>query len=151
MKIGFAGILLLILIGCTLSASQEQKLNYQTGLYLNALENKSVISTVAFNHPSFVKYVKSRGNDYFKSTFSFREEEDDIVFIDPQIKQMESEGKHIQVLYSVAKEYMYHGENREDSLHFVALTEDRGSHWFFLNYRVYRNKNICPDIKRLLK
>lgn len=150
MKIGFTGLLLLILVGCTLSASQEKKLNYQLGLYLNALENKSVMNIVAFNYPSYVKYVKSKGNDYFKSTFSVGDEEEDIVFTDPKIEAMDSEGDWIEVLYAVDKEYILHGESKRSTHRFVAVTNDDGEHWFFLNYSVYRNKNICKDVKRLL-
>lgn len=141
---------LLLLFSCSLSASQEQELSKQTGIYLDAKEKKSILVIVSKTHPSFVKYVKSKGSDYFQKVF---EEEDleDLIFIDPIIEKIETKNSKIHVLYNVKKEYIKNGENKVDELKFVAISEDDGENWFFLNNSVYKNKKICKDIERLIK
>lgn len=138
-----------ILSACTLSASQEQALNKQTGMYLNALENKSILSIVSMTHPSFVKHVKSKGQEYFKQVFGDTSEEE-LLYIDPKIDQIVEDKGEIHVLYVIEKEFIKHGENHETESKIVAISKDDGQHWFYLSYSVYRNTNICKDIPRLI-
>ncbi|MFN5418662.1 MAG: hypothetical protein ACK5B9_16500 [Flavobacteriia bacterium] len=139
-----------LVASCSLSASQEQELNKQMGLFLDAKEKNTVLLIVSKTHPSYVKYAKSKGNFYFKEAFQEKDVED-LVYIDPIILQIESEGDKIHVLYEIEREYILNGENKEEKIKIVALSEDDGVNWYFLNYGAYMNKNICKDITRLLK
>lgn len=139
-----------ILLGaCSLSASQEQELNRQTGIYLDALERNALLVMVSKTHPSFVRYAKSKGNDYFKNVFENKSSEE-LVFINPVIREIQNRNGHIQVLYEVEKEYIENGENHRDTSRFIALSGDDGKTWYFLDYATYKNKKICRDIPRLL-
>ncbi|MCE3295868.1 MAG: hypothetical protein K0R65_1582 [Crocinitomicaceae bacterium] len=144
-------LLSLILLGaCSLSASQEQELNKQTGIYLDAQERNALLVVVSKTHPSFVRYAKSKGESYFKNVFE-NEAGEELVFINPMIRKIESKGDHLQVLYEVEKEYIQNGENHRNSSRFVALSDDEGKTWYFLDHATYANKKICRDIPRLLK
>lgn len=142
--------LILFLVGCSLSASQEQELNKQTGIYLDAKEKNTILMLVAKTHPSYVKYAKSKGDDYFKTTFQEHGLEE-LIYIDPRIIQVESKDDKIHVLYEIDKEYIKNGENHHDTAKFFAISEDDGLTWYYLNYAVYTNHKICLDIPRLIK
>lgn len=142
--------LVFIVVSCSLSASQEQELNKQTGLYLDAKEKNSILQIVSKTHPSFVKYAQSKGNDYFMKAF----EEDafeELTYLDPRILKIKSKGDKIQVLYEVGQEYILNGENRHVTQKLVALSDNDGESWFFLEYSAYNNEKICKEIPRLLK
>ncbi len=146
----FYSLFVLLLGACSLSASQEQELNKQTGLYLDAYERNSVLVIVSKTHPSFVKYAKSKGMAYFKSVFE-NENREELVYINPVIQEIQRKDDYIQVLYEVDNEYIQNGENQHKKSRFVALSDDDGKNWYFLNYATYSNKKICKDIPRLLK
>ncbi|MES2589527.1 MAG: hypothetical protein V4622_11160 [Bacteroidota bacterium] len=141
----------LICTCCTLSASQEQSLNKNLGLYLQALEKKSILVQVSMYHPEFVHYIKDKGTAYFKEVFSANENEIDLLFLDPKIVKIETKDDKIHVLYKVRKEFLIEGENRVEELEFVAISEDDGENWYFVNYKMYLNKNICKKVPRLIK
>lgn len=144
-------IFLAVLVGaCSLSASQEQELNKQTGIYLDAHERNAILVVVSKTHPSFVKYAKSKGGSYFKSVFE-NDQMEELVYINPMIEKIRNKGDHLQVLYKVEKEYIRNGENHRDKSNFVALSDDDGKTWYFLDYATYANKKICREIPRLLK
>lgn len=140
----------LFAVSCSLSASQEHELNKQMGLFLDAKENNSVLLIVSKTHPSYVKYAKSKGNNYFKEAFQEKELED-LIYSDPTILKVESQGSQIHVLYEIEREYILNGENKEEKIKIVAISEDDGVNWYFLNYGAYMNKNICKDIIQLIK
>ncbi len=142
---------LFIFTACTLSANQEQKLNKSLGLYLQSLSNKTILVQVSMCHPAFLKYIKNKGNDYFKYVFNPNEKEEELIFSDPKILQIETNNNEIHTLYSVKKEFLYEGENKIDSIKFVAISENDGENWFFVNYKMYSNKNICQEVIRLIK
>jgi hypothetical protein len=151
MKKSVLYLLSLVLLGaCSLSASQEQELNKQTGIYLDAHERAAILVVVSKTHPSFVKYAKSKGGNYFKSVFE-NEGMEELVYINPVIEKIQSQEDYLQVLYEVEKEYIRNGENHRDKSRFVALSADDGKTWYFLDYATYANKKICRDIPRLLK
>lgn len=142
--------LILFLVGCSLSASQEQELNRQTGIYLDAKEKNSILMIVAKTHPSFVKYAKTKGDEYFQTTFKEHGLEE-LIYIDPRIMKIESVDDKIHVLYEIDKEYIKNGENHHDTAKFLAISDDDGLTWYYLNYGVYTNEKICLDIPRLIK
>ncbi len=142
---------LLIFSACTLSANQEQKLNKSLGLYMQSLSNKTILHQVSMCHPAFLRYIKNKGNDFFKYVFNPNEKEEELIFSDPKILQIETNESEIHTLYSLKKEFLFEGENKIDSIKFVAISENDGENWFFVNYNMYSNKNICQEVIRLIK
>lgn len=138
-----------LFVACSMSATQEQELNKQTGIYLDAIEKQSYLLIVAKTHPGFVKYAKDKGDDYFKSAFENTNEEE-IIFSNPIMEQVQSDANDIQVLYSIDKEYIYKGENEKQTIQLIAISEDEGKTWFFLNPAAYKNKKIKFTFPRLL-
>jgi hypothetical protein len=132
-----------------MTATQEQELNKQTGIYLDAIEKESYLLVVAKTHPDFVKYAKEKGDDYFKSAFENNGEEQ-VIFSNPIMEQVQSDDDDIQVLYSVDKEYILKGESEKQTIKMVALSQDNGKTWFFLNPAAYKNKKIKYTFPKLL-
>lgn len=155
MKNSILFFILLILIpvfyACSLNSSQEKSLNKHFGLYIQSLRNKSTLVQVSMTHPAFVKYIKSKGNHYFKTNFSSNPKEEYPEFFYPKIEKIEFDKNNIHVLYEVQKDYIYYGENKIDSLKIVAISENDGKNWYFVNYSLYSNKDICKNVPRLLK
>lgn len=143
-------LILLLVFSCTLSASQEQELNKQTGVYLDAVEKNTSLLVIAKTHPAFVRYARDKGTDYFKTVFDASNQEQ-IVFSNPVMKEVKiSEKGEIHVLYEIEKEYFDSGETKDATVKLVAISEDDGKTWFFLEYPLYRNRSICKDIPRLI-
>ena len=142
-------ILSCLVFSCSLSAKQERTLNKNLGLYVQAIQSKSILVEASMTHPCFLKHIKSKGDEYFTNFFQNNEEE--LVFFDPRINKIQSQKETIHVLYSIQKEFIYRGENKEDSTCFVAISEDDGESWFFVRRGMYLNEKICTEIPRLLK
>ena len=140
----------LCLYGCSLSASQEQALNKQTGLYLNALNEGPVLAVIAKTHPEFVRYTRNQGADHFRAVFQPTGPQD-VVYSDPVILQTRSSEKQIHVLYRVQCESFLDGEFRQDQVRFVAISSNDGKTWFYIPYPVYQDKKQCPGLQRILK
>ena len=149
-KLVVHGILLLFLVSCSLSASQEQTLNKQTRLYLNAIQNRSSLVLVSMTHPLYVRYVKSKGDDYFKEIFKIPAE-DENASLNPVIETIKRKNDVIHVLYTIEKNQYMNFEDANKSFKLVAISDDDGVTWSFLNYKVYQDENICKEIPRILK
>jgi hypothetical protein len=148
---GFLFILSLLIFSCSLSARQERTLNKSLGLYVQAIQNKTILVEVSMTHPCFLKHINSKGNEYFTYFFQNNPEEEEMLFFEPRINKIETKGDLIHVLYSIQKEFIYKGNNKKDSASFVAITEDDGENWFFVRKGMYSNEKICTDVPRLLK
>lgn len=144
------GLILLLIFSCSLSARQEQTLNKNLVLYLKSIEEQNPLVQVSFTHPEFVKYINSRGDEYFKQIFSSNTEEEYLQILDPVMKRVVESDDQIHVLFELKKEYIYRGENKSKPFFVVAISENDGENWFFVKYSMYKNKNICKKIKRIL-
>jgi hypothetical protein len=144
-------LLFLIISSCTLSAKQEQALNKSLALYVKSIEEENPLVQVSYTHPDFVAYINSKGDKYFKTIFSPKPEEIDVQFINPILKKVEKENNNLHVLFEIKKEFIYKGENKSKNCYLVAISENKGKNWFFVDLKMYRNKKICKKLKRLLK
>lgn len=144
--ISFTLALLLALISsCSLTPEQEEAFSRQKGLYINSINEGSVLATVSMTYPCFVAYAKKQGPDFFRKTFHSDPEE---THIGPQfIVDTKQKGKHIHILFQAEVEL---ADKAPEVKKFTGISEDGGVNWFFMNYNDYRNKNICPQFKRLL-
>jgi hypothetical protein len=140
---------LLLLTSCALNADQEQKLNQSLAGYLNARNQCQLISYVAFTHPGVVADYKEQGDSVFQAKFDCSK--DSISWDDPTIRMIQQEGKAIHALINVAQVDDYSYEILEEKKQLVALSEDDGNSWFFMEYSYYVDKSKLNKLKRLIK
>lgn len=134
----------LLVLACELSASQEQELNRQSGLYLRAVRTESIISVVAMTHPKVVRYAQQKGDAYFRDFFSNDKIGSWNLYGTPVVNQVKKKGRRLEV------HYLMEGEGEKKGA-LVAISEDEGLHWFFVPKKIYMNKNVAPGLVRLLK
>lgn len=150
-NIFFLCLFLLISFACSLSSKQEKTLNKSLVIYLKSIEENNPLIQTSLTHPDFLKYIYSKGDNYFLQIFgkNYKEEHLEIMF--PVIRQVKFDKNNIHVLFELKKEYISEGVNHVKPVFYVAISEDNGKTWFFVNIKLYRNKKICKKIKRLLK
>lgn len=140
--------LLFILGSCTLSATQEKKLNESLSAYIHARNECMVVSYVAFTYPDLVKSYKSQGDSVFKSAFDCNM--DTLYLQDPTIRKTVKNGKEIQVQYDLDVFNQNNNERLDEKHHLYAISEDDGVSWFFMDQTIYVDKSLLPNFKRLL-
>ena len=135
---------------------QYDDLKFQDSAYMGNIAASNAIWVVTYgtrrkkgNVPKSTALRHIAPIDYNET--SNNEDEEELVFFDPRINKIESQKETIHVLYSIQKEFIYRGENKEDSTCFVAISEDDGENWFFVRRGMYLNEKICTEIPRLLK
>jgi hypothetical protein len=131
-----------LLLGCSLSASQEKALSTQLALYLRSMQDPSRLEIVARTHPSYVRYVRDRGPAYFKEIFGTAGTQEYVPY-DQVMKKVRTKGAEIQALYAIS-------QYDEPAFELVAISPDNGESWFFMPYEAYKDPKICKDIPRLL-
>lgn len=139
---------ILILGSCVLSATQEEKLNESISIYLNARNECLVVSYVAFTHPDLVLAYKSMGDSIFKSKFDCIQ--DTLFLQDPTIRKTVKKNNEIHVLYDLDVYNVNTGERLKDKFQIVALSDDNGKSWFFMDEIFYVDKLLLPKLNRLL-
>lgn len=140
---------LIVFASCTLSGDQEKKLNESVSIYLNARNSCLPIPYVAYTYPDLVKNLKTRGDKAFRDRFDCAE--DTIDLQDPTIKTIESDGKIIHVMYNLDAYNKYTAEFLKDKHQLIAISNDDGASWFFLDKTDYADKLLLPNLKRLIK
>lgn len=140
--------ILLILSSCTLNAEQEATLSESTTRYLESIRNGAVLAFVSMHHPEVVRYYKERGDSLFLKKFSV--EKEDYYIIDPSIRETEKEGDYIHVLYeakTISNEWETTDEVKSE---FVAISENNGRNWFYVDKSDYVDKSVASKMKRIL-
>lgn len=141
--------LLLLVASCSMNAEQEQSLNQATSLYLDAHNNGYVMSYVAMIYPDAVKYYKSKGDNYFKSKFELISEENkSSILQDGILKEIRSKDENIQVHYNFIEVDNLTSSRKNRSI--IAISEDNGKSWFFLDKEDYLNNDIVDKENRLI-
>jgi hypothetical protein len=138
-------------VGCSLNADQEASLNRAMMSYVNSHNNGTVMSFVSFTHPDVVGYYENKGDEAFRKKFELFAEEDGGDFLqDGIIREIESEGNNIHVEYTFMsiENRIYEQVGKE--LEIIAISEDNGSTWFFVDATDYINDAIFDKKKRLL-
>lgn len=149
MKILSVVFSLILLASCALNADQEQKLNQSMAGYLQARNNCQLISYVAFTYPAVVADYKEQGDSIFQAKFDCTQ--DSIILNDPTIRQIQQEGNMIQALVDVAQVDEYTYDILTEKQKFVAVSEDNGNSWFFMEHAYYVDKSKLKKLKRLIK
>lgn len=133
---------------CTLSATQEKKLNESLSNYLNSRNECLVVSYVAFTYPDLVLTYKSQGDSVFKNKFDCNH--DSLFLQDPTIRQTVKSESDIHVLYEIDLYNVNTGLRSEKKHQLVALSKDNGKSWFFMDEVAYVDKMLLPNLNRLI-
>lgn len=141
-------LLAVIILGsCTLSATQEKKLNESLSVYVNARNECLVVSYVAFTYPEIVMNYKSQSDSVFKAAFDCNS--DTLYLQDPTVRSTKKEKETIHVKYDLDVFNKNTGERLKEKHALYAISEDNGSSWFFMNRKEYVDKTMLPNFKRL--
>lgn len=139
-----------MLSSCALNADQESSLHTAMVSYINSRNNGAVMSYVGYTHPNAVAFYKNSGNEAFKSNFDLSNDEERPFFQDGIIKTIESKGNTIHVKYEFQKieneDYIVDIAN----IIVIAISEDDGQTWFFVDEKDYLNDKIIPKKERLI-
>jgi hypothetical protein len=145
-------LLLLFAVGCTLSADQEAALNNARIEYTNARNNGQVMTYVAYTHPDAVAHYKELGDSAFVAKFGSENRLLEAKFIqDANIRDTEMDGDHIHVKYSFLEIDQFDFTLEQNELFIIAISDDDGKNWFFIEEEDYRNTEIIPEDKQLIK
>lgn len=147
-KIVYSILTLLILGACTLSASQEKKLNESITAYLHSRNECLVVGYVAFTYPDLVAYYKSQGDSIFISKFDCNK--DSLYLQNPTIRKTSKSDNAIQIQYDLDIYNKFSGEKLSEKHKLYALSMDKGNSWFFMDEKIYVDKSILPKFKRML-
>lgn len=136
-----------ILGACTLSATQEKKLNESLSAYINARNECLVVSYVAFTYPEIVMNYRSQSDSVFKAAFDCNS--DTLYLQDPIVRSTLKERETIHVKYDLDVFNKNTGERLKEKHTLYAISEDSGNSWFFMNNKEYVDKTMLPNFKRL--
>lgn len=141
-------LMLFIVSSCSLNADQERSLSEATSGYLEARKKGAILAVVSMYHPKVVKAYREMGDSVFVAKFSYTPE--DHYLSDPIIQQVEKKGDRVHVLYAVKVVESEWGASNKSLQPFVAISEDAGKSWFFIDRSDYVNKTFSKDLERLL-
>ena len=141
-------VLLTIFSACTLNAEQEASLAESTTHYLEARRNGALLAYVSMQHPAVVKHYKMKSDSLFLAKYELKSQG---YFIDdPVIKDIVRRGDKIHVKYEAKAVLTEMDEGENKSFSFVAISEDAGRTWFYMDYHDYVDKTVAIDFERLL-
>lgn len=142
-------LLLLFMVACSMNAEQERSLNQAMSSYVNSYNNGAVLSYVSFTHPNVVSYYKNKGDEVFKEKFELMTEDYESSFLqDGIIRQIVSKNEKIHVHYQFLK--FDNTSTMGYEIAVVALSEDDGRSWYFIDREDYINDAILDKEFRLI-
>lgn len=145
----FSLLLILLTSACSLNGEQEASLNETLSEFIEARNNNRVSLRVRLSYPSAVRYYKSKGDDVFKE--HYRPENNDEFWQDGTLLDVEQKGDHIHVKYEFKAVFEQEMELVWDKRYLYAISIDDGKHWKFLDAHEYKNPEILPRDKKLIK
>jgi len=138
--------IVIVLFSCSLTATQETNFNTQSAAYLKAVNSGLVLQVITKTHPSYVKYIKNKGDEIFQKTFSKNNlGKDGISNI--EIRQIKQKDYSIQIAFmSETKDAFSETIERKA---YVAISENNGLDWCFVPYEIWKNKTILLKVNKL--
>ncbi len=121
---------LLLLTACSLNATQEASLNNAKTSFINAKNNGSVMSYVAFTLPDAVAYYQKQGDSVFQKRFDLSENNYNTFIQDGNIRKITQKDGVIQVKFEFLEVNM--DEVSKENQILYALSDNDGESWFFL-------------------
>lgn len=138
--------LILVLFSCSLTATQETNFNAQSASYLKAVNRGLMLKIITKTHPSYIKYIKSKGDEIFKKTFSKKSLRTERVS-NIEVRQIKQKDYCIQIAFiAESKDYFNATIERKP---YVAISENNGLDWYFVPYKIWKDKNVFLKVKRL--
>ena len=139
--------LILLLFSCSLSATQETNFNTQSAAYLKAVNSGFMLKVVTKTHPSYVKYIKNKGDEIFQKTFSKNNlGKDGISNI--EVRQIKQKEHRIQIAFMAETKDAFNETIERKP--YVAISENNGLDWCFVPYEIWQNKSILMNVSKLL-
>lgn len=139
---------LLLLTACSLNATQEASLNNAKTSFINAKNNGSVMSYVAFTLPDAVAYYQKQGDSVFQKRFDLSENNYNTFIQDGNIRKITQKDGVIQVKFEFLEVNM--DEVSKENQILYAMSDNDGESWFFLEEEDYFNDAIFSPEKRLI-
>lgn len=148
-KLFIFSLLLLVFSACSLNAEQEASLSESTTRFLESRRKGALLAYVSMHHPDVVRYYKEQGDEIFTEKFVVTASEH---FADEAIiQETEKNGKEIHVLYKSRKIDEWNVDKESGWDYFVAISDDNGKTWFYMDKQDYVNKSIAKGLKRLIE
>ncbi|MCH2224981.1 MAG: hypothetical protein MK066_09460 [Crocinitomicaceae bacterium] len=144
--------ILLLITSCSLNADQEASLNKAMSAYVNAHNGGSVVAFVAMTHPNAVAYYRENGDEAFEEKFSLPSSDDGGDYLqDGTVKEVVSENGNIHVKYHFLSVEDRFYETKALEMIIMAVSDDNGISWFFIDEDDYRNEDIIQKTDRLIE
>ena len=106
-----------------------------------------MLKVVTKTHPSYVKYIKNKGDEIFQKTFSKNNlGKDGISNI--EIRQIKQKNYSIQIAFMAETKDAFNETIERKP--YVAISENNGLDWYFVPYKIWKNKSILLTINKLL-
>ncbi len=142
-------LLLFVLIGCSLNADQERFLSEAQRAYVEARNEADVLKYVGYTHPSVIAYYKNDEDSAFQNKFDLSSQS--FTIQDGSIRFIKTKGSsiHVDYIFKTVEKGSF-GEFGED-IHIMAISEDNGKTWFFLDEMDYRNEQIIALEHQLIE
>lgn len=138
-------ILLLLVISCTLTGEQENRLSKQLSKYIKSYNAHNTLEYAGLTHPSAVKYYTTLGDSNFINHFGLDLENEGAELDNLLYREMKTDGNWMERKYTIERKTTKEN-NRSHEIY--ALSSDGGENWFFLTEEDYFLEKI-PLKKRL--
>lgn len=139
-------------MGCSLNSTQEAALNNAVLSYVESHNGGAVMKFVSITHPNVVAYYKGMGDDAFKRKFELFSQLDGGDYIqDGTVWEIETEGKTIHARYTFLSVEETYDLFNSTEIEVIAISEDNGVTWFFVDATDYKNDSVFKDDFRLLE
>ncbi len=110
-----------------------------------------VVGLVGFTHPDYVRELKQQGDSVLLKQMDCSEDyQQGIKYSDPTLRNTQTSDDTIHVYYELDIEKGTDGTKQRRAEGLYAISEDDGKTWFFLSKEVYRDKQACKSLHRLL-
>ncbi len=144
-------LLLLGLTACSLNADQEAALSTATISYINARNEGVATAYVAFTYPKAVAYYTAQGDSVFQQRYDLSEVDSQPFLQDGNIETIEKNGEKIHVRYSFLSVDAYNYDIPSQEVYIIAISENNGVSWSYIDEEDYYNDAIVKPGDRLLK
>lgn len=141
-------LLLLVIFSCSLSAEQEKSLSEAQRAYLDARNKPDVLKYVGYTHPNVIAHFKHLSDSSFQKKFDISE--DPFSLQDGTIREIKKKDRsiHVEYLYKTVEKGSF-GLFGDDKT-VIAISEDAGKTWFFIEKEDYLNSEILPNEHQLI-
>lgn len=144
-------ILLFFFVSCSLNSEQERSLHLAVTEYVASHNTGAVMSYVSLTHPNVVAYYKDLGDSVFQAKFELVSEDSEGYFLqDATVRSIKKDNGKVHVLYRFLRVDQDYLTPTADECEIVAISDDDGKKWFFMEMEDYKNDAIYEKKNRLI-